>query len=77
MKNENLCVYETDKTGKFVVDKVENMKLKMQLHIENDQILGKKQTNKIEKLLDDETRHWIDIMNIGEEAKQKNKLFSI
>ena len=73
VENENLCVYETDKTGKFVVDKVENMKSKMQVHLENDKILDKKQTAKIEKLLNDETRNWIEIMNIGNEVNQKKR----
>ena len=33
MKSENICVYETDKTSKFVVDSVENLKNKMEIHV--------------------------------------------
>ena len=50
---------ETDKPGKFVVDKVENMKSKMQAHLKDDKVLNKRETTKIETLLNKETRNWI------------------
>ena len=42
ISDENLTVYETDKTGKLVVDTLDNYEHKMQKHIVNDEILNLK-----------------------------------
>ena len=73
MQNDNLCIYETDKTGKFVMDSVENMKKKMKVHIENDKVINHKEVTKIENKLNNETRTWVKMMNISEKFKQKQR----
>ena len=48
----------------------------MQVHLKDDKVLSKKETTKIETLLNKETRNWIQIMNIGDEVKQKERTIS-
>ena len=73
MKSENICVYETDKTSKFVVDSVENLKNKMEIHVKNDRVIDRKETTKIENKLNNETRQWVEILNIAENVNQKQR----
>ena len=40
MKDDNLVCFETDKTGKFALDRKENYIEKMKKHIENDEIIS-------------------------------------
>ena len=53
------------------------MKSKMQAHLKDDKVLNKRETTKIETLLNKETRIWIQIMNIGGKVKQKERTIFI
>ena len=63
--DEALAVYSTDKTGKFAIDTMENVKVKMDKHIKNDKIITKNAIKKIENKLNRKTKHWIKMLNIG------------
>ena len=56
-ENENLAIYETDKTGKFVVDTLENYENKMRKHFKEDKIIIRKEVKKIQKQLNRHTEH--------------------
>ena len=70
MKNENICVYETDKTSKFVVDTLSNVENKMKKHLKDDLVISDKKIRSIERNLNSETDEWIDILQIGRDVKQ-------
>ena len=67
---DNLVIYETDKTGKFVIDSLENMENKMKKHFENDDIIDGKDNRKIEKKLNLETDAWIEFLQLGKNVNQ-------
>ena len=69
LESESLTVYETDKSGNFVVDTLDNLDRKMQKHLKNDKVVSNKEILKIEKMLNSETESWIDILQIGENVK--------
>ena len=46
ISDEELAVYESDKTGKLVVDTLENYEHKMKQHMHNDKVLTQKQVQK-------------------------------
>ena len=62
---ENLTIYETDKTGKFVVDTTDNYENKMKVHIETDAILTSSQVQNIQNKLNKETKSWLKILEVG------------
>ena len=68
---EALVVYGTDKTGKFAIDTVENVKVKMDKHIKNDKIITKNAIKKIENKINRKTKHWIKMLNIGADQPRR------
>ena len=70
IKNENICVYETDKTSKFVVDTLSNVENKMKKHLEDDLVISDKKIRNIERKLNFETEDWIEILQIGRDVNQ-------
>ena len=48
MKDDDLVCFETDKTGKFALDKKENYIKKMKKHIKDDDIVSMTEVKKIE-----------------------------
>ena len=55
IENEGLCVYETDKTGKLVIDTLDNYEAKMQKHMAGDTFVTEKEVRSIEAKLNTET----------------------
>lgn len=76
MDKDNLICYETDKTGKRVLDTVENYAKKMMKHIENDEIILEKKVRKIENKLNEHVDDWMDMTNAGEHTKQNGRIKS-
>ena len=52
---ENLTIYQTDKTDKFVMDSLYNYEQKMQKHLANDTIVSDKEIRKMEHKINSET----------------------
>ena len=65
MKDEDLVCMETDKTGKFGLDKKENYVRKMKKHMKNDDTIKMKDVRKIEKELNNQSESLIGIVNAG------------
>ena len=76
MQKEELVCGETDKTGKFTLDTLENMSKKMEKHIENDKILNQKEVTKIENSINKHMDFWSGILNVGEQNKQTKRVKS-
>ena len=74
MKNDDLVCFETDKTGKFALDKKENYVKKMRKHIEKDDIISMKEVKKIEKKMNEHAEHIVKITNPGLDAKQTKRI---
>ena len=70
VKEENLVVYQTDKTNNFVVDTLDNAEHKMKKHLENDEVISAKKIRSIERQLNSEADDWIEILQIGRDVKQ-------
>ena len=70
---EGLVIYETDKTGKFVVDELENVENKMEKHFQNDKVIGPEAVKRAENKINSQTSSWIEILSIGEAAKHKRR----
>ena len=71
MKNENLVCIETDKTGKFALDKKENYIDKIQKHINMDEVITTKEVTKIENKLNKHSEHAARITKAGESIKSE------
>ena len=72
-ENEELAIYETDKTGKLVLDTLANIEAKMDKHIQHDKLLEPKAVTKKENYLNAQTGHWVEIFGIGEEVGHKKR----
>ena len=70
---ENLAIYQTDKTAKFVLDSLENLENKMKKHTEKHRKIGRKQFKKIQNSINNHTRHWLQFLNTGRDVKQTKR----
>ena len=66
MNSESLVCYKTDKTGKFVIDTIENYSAKMEKHTKNDVDIAEKRITTIENILNDHMEYWIGFTKAGE-----------
>ena len=73
MKKEELVCFETDKTGKFALDKKENYVRKMKKHIEKDITINMKEVRKIEKEINSHAENLANIVNAGDKKQQQNR----
>ena len=73
VETENVTVYETDKTGKFVVDTLDNYDSKMKMHTKNDRLLSHTQVQRIQGKLNKETQSWLNILKIGTDVGQAQR----
>ena len=76
LEKENLICYETDKTGKLVVDSVKNYSDKMMKNIANDEIITEEKVKKIENKLNEHVDFWMKMTNAGENTKQAGRVKS-
>ena len=73
VETEKLTVYETDKTGKLVVDTLDNYESKMKMHTKNDKTLTHTQVQRIQGKLNRETQSWLNILKIGTNVGQAQR----
>ena len=64
-KENDLVVYQTDKSGRFSVDSCENYKLSCQEHIINDQVITLEEYKEIEKNANFHAKTWARISQAG------------
>ena len=76
MSNEGLVCYKTDKTGKLVIDTVDNYAMKMEKHIKNDIEVTEKKVKTIENKLNEHMEHWVGITRAGENTGQTRRIKS-
>ena len=76
MKDEKLVCYETDKTGKFTLDTLENYSKKMEKHTKCDKMLSEKELKTLENKVNQHMDHWIKITKPGENEKQMKRIKS-
>ena len=74
MKDDDLVCFETDKTGKFALDKKENYIKKMRKHIKDDDIVSMTEVKKIEKELNEHAEHLVKITNVGIHTNQVKRI---
>ena len=74
MKDEDLVCFETDKTGKFALDRKQNYIDKMRKHIIADEIISMKEVKKIEKELNEHAEHLVRITNTGLNTNQAKRI---
>ena len=68
-----MCI-ETDKTGKFALDRKDNYIKKIQKHIKEDEIIPNKEVTKIENKLNNHVEHLIKITKAGESSGQTKRI---
>ena len=61
-ENEELAIYETDKTKKLVLDTCTNVRAKMEKHLSKDKIITSKEVTKRENVINSQTKSWIEIL---------------
>ena len=76
MKDDDLVCFETDKTGKFALDKKENYIKKMRKHIKDDDIVSMTEVKKIEKELNEHAEYLVKITNAGINTNQVKRIKS-
>ena len=74
MKEDDLVCYETDKTGKFTLDTLENYSNKMEKHIKNDEIINEKKLKTIENKMNNHLEDWMKITKAGEKHNQVKRV---
>ena len=72
-ENEELAIYETDKTKKLVLDTCANVRDKMEKHLSKDEIINSKEVTKRENVLNSQTKSWIEILKIGSSCGHKKR----
>ena len=65
IKENEIVVYQTDKSGRFSVDSCENYKLSCQEHIINDQVITLEEYKEIEKNANFHAKTWARISQAG------------
>ena len=73
-ENGEIVIYQTDKSAKMAVDTAENYKKSMEPHVENDEIISKKDNKDIEKLMNAHAVCWIRFMQAGEQTSDRYRI---
>ena len=68
IENKKLVVGPTDKSKKFTVDKPENFLADMKVHTSNDPIVDKKYVNRVHKILNESSKSFVKIFQIGKQS---------
>ena len=71
VKNSEWVLYQTDKSGMMCLDTIENYKKAMQVHIEKDQEISRKSILNAEQRLNEHSRMWSKMLNLGVESGQE------
>ena len=74
VEDNNLAVYQTDKTDKLAIDTLSNLEEKMQAHVLNDKIVPECEYNKIQRNINKHTRSWISFLNVGVNQPKKTSM---
>ena len=65
MKNKDIVIMSTDKSGRHAVDTTDNYRESVEPHIENDIIISKKEHDEAETIMNAHAYTWMKILNIG------------
>ena len=74
MKKDDIVCFETDKTGKFALDKKDNYVQKMEKHVNSDEVISMKEVKRIEKDLNNHAEHLVRITNVGANTGQTKRI---
>jgi len=67
-KNKEIVVFQTDKSGKMIVDSPENYIEAAKPHFKDDKIIDIKEYNKIEKVVNAHTICWLRMLRVAEDS---------
>ena len=65
MKEEDLVIFNTDKTGHFTLNTKENYIQSMKKHVEKDKVITEKLVTKAKNEINEHTMHFVDFLQIG------------
>ena len=72
IKSEGMVVFETDKSGKFSIDDIENFSTKMQPHLQNSIAIDVSEVTRVENELNARAKYWGRVLNIGAKWKHED-----
>ena len=67
-KDEQIVIFQTDKSGKMSIDTPENYIEAARPHIEKDTIITEKEYEDIEKLVNAHSAFWVNMLKVGEKS---------
>ena len=74
IKNNQWKLYGTDKSGKLVLDTVENFNNSMKTHYESELRTSMAEVRKSESVLNNHSRSWAKILSLGRECNQEDRI---
>ena len=74
VKDEEIVVFETDKSGRFSVDTRNNYNESAMPHVERDQIIDVKEHDDIEKKINAHSVMWVRMLCAGEGTGQEERI---
>ena len=73
IKTKGWILYNSDKSGKLVIDSKDNYLKAVREHFIKDPVITLEDTRKAEKLLNNHARSWVRIFNIGDSIGQRKR----
>ena len=73
-EEDEIVIYQTDKSARMAVDNTKNYIECMATHIEGDQVIGEKDNKEIEKLINAHAVCWLRFMQAGELTGDKFRI---
>ena len=73
-KNQEIVIFQTDKTNSFSTDTIDNYRQACQIHIENDRIINNTEKGKLEAVMNAHGVMWTRFLNAGKNNNQEERI---
>ena len=74
VETQESVVFQTDKSGRFSVDSLENYKTASQPHIKDSAVINKDEHERLQQLINAHSVSWVRILNAGKETSNEVRI---
>ena len=67
-------VFQTDKSGRFSEDSMENYKVASHSHTANDEIITEKDNEKLQTVINSHAESWVHMLSAGSETGNETRI---
>jgi hypothetical protein len=67
-------IFQTDQSGRFLVDSIENYKSSTQPHIEGDSMITEEEYTRLQQLVNAHAVFWVRMIGAGEDVGSRRRI---